>query len=170
MVVFALRPDEGKNNNDASLRKASSDRPSTNDTKAMMTPMPSHTFEASRDDFLRVQMQWSTWQFIFGHVVSTNKKEVILSMRAIILIRIRIRIIRYACSIKQLRSHDYPTIPRVISHPLRRFIFLVSHLQSLYFHSADADAGDGELRGDVARFLQLDFSSFSLKFRLICQG
>ena len=63
-----------------------------------------------------------------------------------------------------LRSHDYPTVPRVITHALRRFVLFVSDLQSLYFDAADADAGDGELRGDVARFLQLDFSSLVLEF------
>jgi len=62
-----------------------------------------------------------------------------------------------------LRSHDYPTVPRVISHALRRFVLFVSDLQSLYFDAADADAGDRELRGDVARFLQLDFSSLVLE-------
>ena len=64
-----------------------------------------------------------------------------------------------------LRSDDYPTVPGVISHALRRFVLFVSDLYGLDFHAADADAGDGELRGHVAGFLQLDFSSLGLEFR-----
>jgi hypothetical protein len=81
-----------------------------------------------------------------------------------IIISISFVLLFLLCFLLYLRSHDYPTVPRVITHALRRFVLFVSDLQSLYFDAADADAGDGELRGDVARFLQLDFSSLVLEF------